>query len=330
MNTILDSEVPDLAILNGDLITGENTYLENSTHYLDMIVGPLANRSIPFATAYGNHDINYNLSTEALFQREKLLWPELSHTKSLINSAAAGVSNYYVPIYSSSSSYGQFGPALLLWVFDSKGGKAFQQLDSNGNQIQLPGTVDQSVVDWFTASRDRINQKYGRTIPSLAFVHIPTYASAAAQLTGSGISNTTAPGINDDCCPAATQGMDSAGNWDKSDAPFMQALLDTQGLIAVFSGHDHGNDWCYKWNSTLFNMTFSGDGLDICFGRHSGYGGYGSWTRGSRQIRISENQVNQGIVDTWIRLENENVSGYVTLNSTYGTDQYPVVADTHT
>jgi len=27
------------------------------------------------------------------------------------------------------------------------------------------------------------------------------------------------------------------------DKNFMQALVDTKGLIAVFSGHDHRNDW---------------------------------------------------------------------------------------
>lgn len=324
INTILDSESPDLAVLNGDLITGENTYLENSTHYLDEIVGPIAKRNIHFATVYGNHDINYNLSTEALFQREKALWPSLSHTLDSVHGNASGVSNYYVPIWPSRQGYGQNAPAMLLWMFDSKGGKAFRQLDANGNQIQLPGTVDQSVTDWFTTNRDRINQKYGRTIPSLAFVHIPTYASGAAQQTGNGINNRTAPGINDDCCPAATQDNDSDG------VNFMNALLGTAGLIAVFSGHDHGNDWCYKWNSKLAGMTITGNGLDICFGRHTGYGGYGSWTRGSRQIRVSEKLVSQGIADTWVRLENENISGYVTLNSTYGTDKYPVVADTFT
>lgn len=27
----------------------------------------------------------------------------------------------------------------------------------------------------------------------------------------------------------------------------MRTLLDTPGLIATFGGHDHGNDWCFKW-----------------------------------------------------------------------------------
>ena len=43
------------------------------------------------------------------------------------------------------------------------------------------------------------------------------------------------PGINDDV-PLAPQdpGLDD---------PFMAALLHTTGLMGVFSGHDHGDDW---------------------------------------------------------------------------------------
>jgi hypothetical protein len=49
-NTILDDETPDFVVLNGDLITGENTYLFNSTDYLDEIIAPLVNRNIPWSS----------------------------------------------------------------------------------------------------------------------------------------------------------------------------------------------------------------------------------------------------------------------------------------
>ncbi len=41
MNLVLDAETPDFVVLNGDLITGENTLAFNSTKYLDEIVKPL-------------------------------------------------------------------------------------------------------------------------------------------------------------------------------------------------------------------------------------------------------------------------------------------------
>lgn len=50
MNTVLDVESPQLVVLNGDLITGENTYLTNSTHYVDEIVQPLVQRGLSWAS----------------------------------------------------------------------------------------------------------------------------------------------------------------------------------------------------------------------------------------------------------------------------------------
>ena len=76
-------------------------------------------------------------------------------------------------------------------------------------------------------------------------------------------------------------------------------------------------------------MNLTGNGLNLCFGRHSGYGGYGTWTRGSRQIVLSEATLGKSL-ETWIRLEDGSISGKVTLNSTYGIDRYPAVNDTFT
>lgn len=76
-------------------------------------------------------------------------------------------------------------------------------------------------------------------------------------------------------------------------------------------------------------MNLTGNGLNLCFGRHSGYGGYGSWTRGSRQILLDETILETQIL-TWVRLEDGSVSGKVNLNSTYGEDWYPSVETTYT
>jgi hypothetical protein len=76
-------------------------------------------------------------------------------------------------------------------------------------------------------------------------------------------------------------------------------------------------------------MSITGDGLFLCFGRHTGHGGYGSWRRGSRQIMLREETLGKE-VETWIRLEDSSISGKVTLNGTYGVDNYPVVNITYT
>ncbi|RFU23804.1 hypothetical protein B7463_g12534, partial [Scytalidium lignicola] len=332
INNVLDNETPQLVIINGDFITGENTFLENSTLYVDEVVRPLVQRNLLWASTYGNHDSDYNISREGIFEREKS-YPN-SLTENMVSGRNAGVSNYWLPVYPSDKT--KDTPALLMWFFDSRGGNYFQELDENGLVVTQPSWVDVSVVDWFKQTRDELTAKWG-VLPSIAFVHIPVIAMQAfqSQNNGNGVSATQEPGINDDN-PLAIQGFSSGQGtstpgftYDGQDIPFMEALLDTPGLTTTFSGHDHGDDWCFKWDSQLPGMNLTGNGIDMCFGRHSGYGGYSSWTRGSRQILLNETTLGNRI-DTWVRLEDGTISGQVTLNSTYGIDEYAVVANTET
>ena len=75
-------------------------------------------------------------------------------------------------------------------------------------------------------------------------------------------------------------------------------------------------------------MTVAGNGINLCFGQHTGYGGYGNWTRGARQVLVSQQKLENLEVDTWIRLETGDVVGSVALNATYGHDWYPATPDT--
>jgi hypothetical protein len=100
------------------------------------------------------------------------------------------------------------------------------------------------VAEWFKDTNKFLADFYGQIIPSLAFVHIPVEAMAAFQTTG--VNANQEPGINDDN-PLAQQGQvttsDGDTYYDGADIPFMQALVSTAGLMATFSGHDHGDDW---------------------------------------------------------------------------------------
>ncbi|KAK0771739.1 hypothetical protein LTR87_017468, partial [Friedmanniomyces endolithicus] len=287
MNQVLDAETQQLVVLNGDLITGENAYLENATVKIDQIVAPLLARGLTWASTYGNHDSQYNLSRHAILAREHR-WPRHARTQQMVHGPDAGVSNYYLPVYPSTGNTDE--PCLLLWFFDSRGGFHFQQRNaSSGAHIGQPDWVDQSVVDWFEATNARLTAQYNRSsIPSLAFVHIPTNASQAAQMSPAGIDPRRQPGINDDAPNLAQQAQgwcEDGSNgpecvYGGQDAPFMRALASTKGLMAVFSGHDRGNTWCYKWDGVLLGMEVEGNGVNLCFGQHSGYGGYGNWGEG--------------------------------------------------
>jgi Calcineurin-like phosphoesterase len=310
MRRVLDIEGPQLVVLNGDLITGENTMLSNATDYIDMIVQPLVEGGYRWASAYGNHDQAYNLSAEAMLAKERS-YGSASLTDSLVKGDGVGVTNYNVPIFGKA---GDAVPVLILWFFDSQGGREFQQHDhKDGKEVVVPGVVHEQVVKWFQQTSTSLNAKYGNPIPSLGFVHIPVSAMLAFQK--GGVDEHNEPGLNSDV-PLGSQGPD--------DTAFVQALTEKDGMLAVFSGHDHGNDFC--------NPSRTSQTPFFCFGRHTGYGGYGHWMRGSRQVVVNRRTLSNAEpdIETWIRLEDGTVSGHVFLNETYGVDVYPVVDDKKT
>jgi hypothetical protein len=177
----------------------------------------------------------------------------------------------------------------------------------------MPDYVESSVVAWFLSEQKTIEAKWGKDLPSLAFVHIPPTAFLKVQQTllpNAGQESSHFPGLNDDVP------LDTEGN-GAQDATFMNALVTTKGLHSVYSGHDHGDAWCGNWpNATP-------GGPHLCFCKHTGYGGYGNWNRGSRNLmlRFGEKRME---VETWVRMENGEVVQRVDLNSTYGIDNYPL------
>jgi hypothetical protein len=140
MNNILNYESQDLVVLNGDLITGENTQYENSTKYLDIIVAPLVDRGLAWASTYGNHDRAFNLSQFKLFEAERKYRNSL--TQNMVPNPKAGVTNYVLEVYSRDFPA---EPSMLLWFFDSYGGRVYQQLDQNGKDIGLTQFVHPDV-----------------------------------------------------------------------------------------------------------------------------------------------------------------------------------------
>jgi hypothetical protein len=173
------------------------------------------------------------------------------------------------------------------------------------------------VLAWYGNTQADLKSKYNRVIPSLAFFHIPfKYSQTLSQRRKK--NRATAPGISYEL-------LDSQGNICHSkvacklrDTPFMDALHNTPGLLAVFSGHNHRVDWCMRWPKSM----------SVCFGRRTGYGGYDkTFAKGARKIVVYEDGLVDRGIDTWIRLEDGRISAPVTLNATYGTDKYPPAPD---
>ncbi|RSL53001.1 hypothetical protein CEP54_010633 [Fusarium duplospermum] len=329
ISDVLDYELPDLVVLNGDLINGDSTFKHNSTHYIDQIVAPIIERNLTWASTYGNHDHNYYITGEGILEREQM-WPG-ARTKSMVDDEDAGTSNYYLPVYASNcTNTNKCTPELLLWFFDSRGGRYYEADDQEN-------WVDESVVTWFNETNTELVNKYNKVIPALAFVHIPINATMSIQ-TEVGIDENKQPGLNYDP-PVAQQGEGWCANGTRDtdnchyggqDKLFTEALVTIPGIIGLFFGHDHGNTWCYRWEGSLPGVEVEGNGLNLCYGQHSGYGGYGDWIRGAREIIVSQDKLADKIIDTHIRLESGDIVGAVTLNSTYNEDSYTATPDDKT
>ena len=87
------------------------------------------------------------------------------------------------------------------------------------------------------------------------------------------------------CCSKDSPSSDCKGTKSTRDSQycgsnsFLVPAATAVGVSAIFSGHDHRNDFCAPWQSVL-----------LCYGRASGWHGYGSFKfdRGVRRITVFE------------------------------------------
>ncbi|SCZ99631.1 BZ3500_MvSof-1268-A1-R1_Chr3-1g06170 [Microbotryum saponariae] len=298
MDTVLQAEKPHLVVFNGDQVTGEGLLAENATLAYDRCLEATVNSRLPFAAIYGNHDNSVNISHTKLYQHEKSNYRRWSMTQANPDSAndQNGIYNYVLPVFENNAAT---SPSLLLWFFDSRSG-IFD------DPAQYEDWVDPKVSSWIKSTADCILSTYNlRSLPpSLTFVHIPV--SRMNQLKDADVNRRPAsyrPAfINDDTVNSQGEHHPAVHS---PDATFWNAVRYTlngaheNGVIATVVGHDHGNDWCAKSSTRPWQH---------CFARHSGYGGYGSWTRGSRVIEVRsglnrKNETQALVANSWIRLE---------------------------
>jgi hypothetical protein len=151
--------------------------------------------------------------------------------------------------------------------------------DSLGVQIILldsgGGTIDEAIranqLEWLS------NVRHVDT-PAVAFQHIPTKEFV----------------FNDALC-IGSYGDGTIDTPRAGDVGIVNHLLTDDGNVMFLStGHDHGNDYCCPLQQ-----------MSVCFGKHSGYGGYGNWDKGVRMFKLTANVKQKTLTyRTWIRMEN--------------------------
>jgi predicted MPP superfamily phosphohydrolase len=247
----------DLIVLGGDQLTANNC-LGNCTHYYGILGKFMSGYGVPWATIMGNHDdMDFEVEdgTGATmahsYTRRDLLRVDQRFALSLSQSSTpgevTGVTNYVLDVLDPITEK----PALQIFFLDSGGGSLLEAI--NDDQIR-----------WF---REKAGISVDETttttkLPAVAFQHIPTWQHEYVDGT---------------CLGYRGDGVAEL----EYDGGIVDAMIESGRFHFLAVGHNHGNDYCCPYGYGN-NDNQDNNNLYFCFGRHSGYGGYGKWDRGVR------------------------------------------------
>ena len=295
MRAVLYREKPDFIVFTGDQVTGyEAVSFVQRTVLWRKALSVAAEFQVPFATLFGNHDDQlYHLDLfmwnemsyfifavefcvcAAIFlfmgKRRRLLWCVLVLSLSLVGvfilattpskalrTALVGYEHQEYPAL----SFTKIGPRE---VHGSSNYRVILEMptasvplyfvDSGGGMIDNAIHPDQ--LAWL--------HTFQPADFALAFVHVSPIPFGSA--------------FSDKCEGDAPKEVPSA-------CPGSERLLETLfaiGVRGVFVGHDHGNSWCCESDAML-----------LCYGKHSGFGGYNfdEPLRGARVIEVNASSSN--------------------------------------
>ncbi|ORY08702.1 phosphoesteras-like protein [Clohesyomyces aquaticus] len=270
---VLDEEKPDMVVLSGDQVNGETAPDAQSAMF--KIIQVLAERHIPWAAIFGNHDDEGSLSRLNQMSLYESLPFSLSEAGA---NTIDGVGNYYVEVLAHSGKHS----ALTLYLLDTHGYSP-DEAHFKGYDWLKPNQIN-----WFKAAAQGLkesqsHQHYTHIHLDMAFIHIPLPEYALdLPIVGNRLEGVTAPGFN---------------------SHFKDALVE-EGVKVVSCGHDHANDYC-----AFSKDVKTGEGeLWMCYAGGSGFGGYGGYGGYHRRLRVFEIDSNQGRISTWKRLEYGDVA----------------------
>lgn len=262
MIRVLEEEQPDLVVFTGDFVTGKP-----AAKGIDELLQPTLSRKIPFAMTFGNHDDEQDMTRRELFDFIR------KYSGSLIGTTEgiSGVFNYILTVKSSSG----LEDAAVLYLFDSNS-YAEHELVKGYDWIKS----DQ--IEWYVGESRRLTTaNQGKTLPALAFFHIPLpeYNEAARD------ENAPLVGTRREkaCSPQLNTGLFSA-------------MFHCGDVMGVFVGHDHVNDYVVDWKGIL-----------LCYGRFTGSKNTYGDIPGGNGARVIELTEGEHGFKSWIRLHDGRV-----------------------
>ena len=244
MKELILKEKPNLVVFTGDVVVF-GSILEG----WDDVLQPIIDLEVPYVVTFGNHDDEGGFSNEELLSYIETKPYNITYDE---DKSLSGSGNCSFTICSSDRLEDKWS----LYFFDS------HDYSDNSN-VDGYGWIKHDQIQWYIDKSNQISKKNKKTIPGLAFFHIPLPEYHVVRNQSSTIGN-------------KTEGVSSP----KINSGLYSAFLVQNDVKGVFVGHDHNNDYVDELNGILLG-----------YGRKSGYTpAYEEiLDRGARVIELFEN-----------------------------------------
>ena len=214
---MLDVEKPDLVIHTGDIVYGNP-----ADKAAREIFQPVVERGIPFAVALGNHESDFELKREEIFEVIRSLEGNINTP---MRDGLYGCSNDVITLSS------EKGVERAFYLFDS--GAYIEYMGEKGYDY-----IRHSQIDWYRNHSCALTQANGgKAVPSIAFFHIP---------------------VREFCEGVRDSKRDMVGVFCEEPSPskynsgVVANFLEMGDVEAIVCGHEHDNDFVLKHGNMFY------------------------------------------------------------------------------
>ncbi len=271
LREVIDDEKPDLIVLTGDNISDsvargftKDHSVKKVRKAIDSFMSLFEELSIPVAVVFGNHDAEGLVSKE----QQMAIYNEYDCCVAIDEGEAiSGCGTYNLPILTSDGSR----IAYNLWMFDSNMYDPFEDGYDHVHEDQ---------IEWYVNKSNELKeQNGGKPVPSMAFQHIIVEEIYNALEKVEKSENAVEHDENYYILPEGAVGSLLEEPCPPArDSQQFEKMLEQGDVKAIFTGHDHKNDFVVSYM-----------GIDLVATPASGFGGYGADNRGVRVIVLDEN-----------------------------------------